>query len=148
MEAARAKLLHRGRLLIEGVCVNLQPRPACKVPGSKRISWAGDLLIPQGKCVQAGEPYELVLRDGRRGQILFRRSATAYDVPVAARFVGSGPLEVLGAGEGLMNLELFEGSAQQRCSPHSLSSGESWPIAEQRAENDPAGVAWRGLRGV
>jgi hypothetical protein len=73
--------------------VNLRARPDCKVPGSRQVPWAGDLEVPKGECVQAGEPYELVLHDGRRGTMLFCRSATAYGRPIAANFVGSGPLE-------------------------------------------------------
>jgi len=93
MKDVYAKLLHQGSVLLNRVRVNLRSRPLCKVRGSMQVPWAGDLEVPKGECVQAGEPYELLLRDGRRGDLLFCRSATAYEDPIAVRFVGSGPLE-------------------------------------------------------
>jgi hypothetical protein len=79
--------LDDGNVMAKDVSVSLQ-EPS---PGDE-AEWHGTLTITHQLGLQAGQRYQLILDDGRRGTFLVRRNTFAGDVNRAVAIHGMGPL--------------------------------------------------------
>jgi hypothetical protein len=90
MESFRGQLRYGGTSLFDELRGEVEFHPG--LGWAPKGPWSGTFLVPDGGAIQAGGPYELVLKDGRTGRVLVRRSVVAFDRPAVAEFLGAGPL--------------------------------------------------------
>jgi hypothetical protein len=85
MEYLRASVKEAEEVLFENLGVNLY---VCK-SASGLEDWYGSFELPAGGHI---EPVELILEDGRSGDILISDISISSDLPTLVHFLGSGPL--------------------------------------------------------
>lgn len=88
MEYLRASIKEGDQILFEKLDVNLAVRKSAS--GLKE--WYGSFELPAGGHIEPGEPYKLILEDGRSGDILINHISITNDLPTLVHFLGSGPL--------------------------------------------------------
>jgi hypothetical protein len=84
----RASILQRGQTVLPSVGVAFLHGGAFVQSSS---AWSGYFYLPAGEFIAHGGPYELVLRDGRRGQILVRETRPEGEGRIIVEFTGVGP---------------------------------------------------------
>lgn len=85
----RGKILRDGQIVLDPATGDLQESETAG--GIKR--WGGQVALPTGKVLPVGDSYQLVLDDGRKGDILVARGSYGSHQASVVTFAGSGPLQ-------------------------------------------------------